>query len=93
MSHTDEEFEKVQDERDLYRGVILDSTEAIGWGIEILTKVVAASNAGTLGSFSPADQYQAKQTLMYLKNRKSENDQFRKAGDPAPRTFAQYEHP
>jgi len=93
MSHTDEEFEDLQNLNQLYRTTILDSTEAIGWGIEILTKVVAASNAGTPGSLSPADQYQAKQTLMYLKDRKSKNDELRKAGDPVPRTFEQYEHP
>jgi len=93
MSHTDEEFEDLQNLNELYRSAILDSTEAIGWGIEILTKVVASSDAGTPGSLSPADQYQAKQTLMYLKERKSQNDQFRKAGDPMPRTFEQFEHP
>lgn len=92
MSHTDEEFEDLQNLNELYRSAILDSTESIGWGIEILNKVVAASDAGTPGSLSPADQYQAKQTLMYLKERKSQNDQFRKAGDPVPRTFEQYEH-
>ncbi|MBE5683711.1 hypothetical protein [Pantoea agglomerans] len=90
MSHTDQEFEDLQDLNTLYRSAILDTTEAVGWGIEILTKVVAASNAGTLGSFSAADQYQAKQTLMYLKERKDNNAMFRKSGDPAPRTFAQY---
>ncbi|KOA72250.1 hypothetical protein [Pantoea sp. CFSAN033090] len=91
MSHTDQEFEDLQDLNTLYRSAILDTTEALGWGIEILTKVVAASNAGTLGSFSATDQYQAKQTLMYLKSRKDDNVQFRKPGDPAPRSFAQYD--
>jgi len=93
MSHTDQEFEDLQDLNTLYRSAILDTTEAVGWGIEILTKVVAASNAGALGSFSADDQYQAKQTLMYLKERKDNNAMFRKPGDPAPRTFQQYEHP
>lgn len=55
--------------------------------------VAAASYAGTLGSLSPDDQYQAKQTLMYLKERKENNAMFRKPGDPVPRTFQQYEHP
>jgi len=93
MSYTDEQYEDLENQNTLYRSAILDSTEAIGWGIEILTKVVAASNAGTLGSLSAADQYQAKQTLMYLKGRKDDNAQFRKSGDPVPRTFEQYEHP
>lgn len=91
MSYTDEEYEAVQDERDVYRSAILASNEAIGWGIEILTKVVAASEAGTPGSLSPDAQYQAKQTLMYLKERKADNNQFRKAGDPQPRTFEQFD--
>ncbi|MGC1056774.1 hypothetical protein WKH49_08430 [Pantoea agglomerans] len=93
MSHTDDEYEDLQNLSEMYHSTILDSTEAIGWGIEILTKVAAASYAGTLGSFSPADQNQAKQTLMYLKERKSQNDQLRKSGDPEPRTFEQFEHP
>ena len=93
MEHTDQEFEDLQDLNTLYRSAILDTTEAVGWGIEILTKVVVAINAGTAGSLSPADQYQAKQTLMYLKGRKDDNAMFRKPGDPVPRTFQQYEHP
>ncbi|WLS77253.1 hypothetical protein Q3V30_12205 [Erwinia pyri] len=93
MSYTDQDFEDLQDLNTLYRGAILDTTEVIGWGIEILTKVVAASDAGTPGSLSPYDQYQAKQTLMYLKGRKNENDQYRKSTDAPPRTFEQYEHP
>ncbi|MGC0990125.1 hypothetical protein WKH43_13730 [Pantoea agglomerans] len=93
MEHTDQEFEDLQDLNSLYRTAILDTTEALGWGIEILTKVAAASYAGTLGSLSPDDQYQAKQTLMYLKERKENNTVYRKPGDPTPRTFQQYEHP
>lgn len=93
MDHTDQKFEDLQDLNTLYRSVILDTTEVIGLGIEILTKVVAASEAGTPGSLTPADQYQAKQTLMYLKERKNDNAMFRKPGDPVPRNFQQYEHP
>lgn len=92
MDHTDQEFEDLQDLNSLYRGAILDTTEMIGLAIEILTKVVAASEAGTPGSLSPDAQYQAKQTLMYLKERKNDNAMFRKPGDPEPRTFQQYEH-
>ncbi|MEN4603028.1 hypothetical protein ABEG90_10505 [Pantoea agglomerans] len=61
--------------------------------VEILTKVVAAINAGTAGSLSNDAQYQAKQALMYLKGRKDDNAMFRKPGDPVPRTLQQYEHP
>lgn len=93
MSHTDEEFEELQNLNDLYRSAILDSNEAIGWGIEILTKVKSAIDAGQSGALSPDTQYQVKQTLIYLKSRKNDNDQFRKSGDPIPRTFEQYEHP
>ncbi|MEN4974038.1 hypothetical protein ABEH62_09175 [Pantoea eucalypti] len=93
MEHTDQEFEDLQDLNTLYRSAILDTTEVVGLGIEILTKIAAASYAGTLGSLSPDDQYQAKQTLMYLKERKENNAMFRKPGDPVPRTFQQYEHP
>lgn len=93
MEHTDQEFEDLQDLNTLYRSAILDTTEAVGWGIEILTKVVEAINAGTAGSLSPDDQYQAKQTLLYLKGRKDDNAMFRKPGDPVPRTFQQYEYP
>ncbi|OON37079.1 hypothetical protein BTJ39_20355 [Izhakiella australiensis] len=93
MSHTDQEFEDLQDQNTLYRSAILDTTEMIGLGIEILTKVVVASNAGTPGSLSPHDQYQAKQTLMYLKKCRDDNAMFRQPGDPEPRTFEQYEHP
>jgi len=52
MDHTDQEFEDLQDLNSLYRGAILDTTEAVGLAIEILTKVVAASEAGTPGSLS-----------------------------------------
>jgi len=30
---------------------------------------------------------------MYLKQRKADNERFRKAGDAQPRTFEQYDHP
>lgn len=93
MSYTDDRYEDLENQNTLYRSAILDSTEAIGWGIEILTIVKAAIDTGTSGSLSPDDQYQVKQTLMYLKERQSSNDQFRKEGDPAPRTFEQYEQP
>lgn len=93
MDYTDQELEELQNQNALYRGAILDTTEVVGLAIEILTKVVAASEAGTPGSLSPADQYQAKQTLMYLKIRRDDNAMFRKPSDPTPRTFEQYEHP
>lgn len=92
MSHTDQEFEDLQDLNSLYRSAILDTTEAVGLAIEILSKVVAASEAGTPGSLTPDAQYQAKQTLMYLKIRRDDNAMFRQPGDPEPRTFQQYEH-
>lgn len=57
MSHTDQEFEDLQDLNSLYRSAILDTTEVVGLGIEILTKVVAAIDAGTPGSLSPDAQY------------------------------------
>lgn len=93
MEYTDQEIEELQNLNALYRSAILDTTEVVGLGIEILTKVVAASEAGTPGSLTPADQYQAKRTLMYLKERKNDNAMFRKPGDPVPRTFQQYENP
>lgn len=93
MCDSDQEFEDLQNLNILYRGAILDTTESVGLAIEILTKVVAASEAGTPGSLSPHDQYQAKQTLMYLKERRDQNAMYRKPGDPVPRTFEQYEHP
>lgn len=93
MDYTDQELEELQNQNALYRGAILDTTEVVGLAIEILTKVVAAIEDGNPGSLTPADQYQAKRTLMYLKERKNDNAMFRKPGDPVPRTFQQYEHP
>lgn len=93
MPHTDDEFENLQDYNTLLRSAILDSNEMLGLGIEVLTLVKTAIDNGTAGNMPIQTQYQVRQTLMYMKDRKEQNDQFRKAGDPPPRTFEQYEHP
>lgn len=93
MPHTDDEFENLQDYNTLLRSVILDSNEMLGLGIEVLTLVKTAIDNGTADNMPIQTQYQVRQTLMYMKDRKEQNDQFRKAGDPPPRTFEQYEHP
>ncbi|WP_313571439.1 hypothetical protein [Pantoea piersonii] len=93
MSHTDDEFENLQDYNTVLRSAILDSNEMLGLGIEVLTLVQAAIDNGTANNMPIQTQYQVRQTLMYMKIRKHENDQYRNAGDPPPRTFEQYEHP
>ncbi|WP_289368121.1 hypothetical protein [Pantoea stewartii] len=93
MSYTDDETEKLQDYNTLLRGVVLDSNEMLGLGIEVLTLVRTAIDNGTASNMAIQTQYQVRQTLMYMQGRKEQNDQFRKPGDPPPRTFRQFDNP
>jgi len=93
MSDTDDEIEKLQNYSTVLRSAVLDGNEMLGLGIEVLTLVKNDIDNGAAKNMEIQTQYQVRQTLMYMKEHKKQNEQFREDGDPPPRNFQQIEHP
>ena len=88
-----DKLETQENASEMYRNEILTDNEYLGFGIEIMTKIQGLLDNGVINTMPVDVQRQLQETLMYTKDRQKANNQHRQAGDPQPRTFAQFRNP
>lgn len=86
-------LETQQDLSEVYRNEILSNSEFLGFAVEIINKIQALLDSGVINTMPVEEQRQLQETLMYIKERQKNDDDYRKAGDPKPRSFEEYRNP
>lgn len=86
-------LETQQDLSEVYRNEILSNSEFLGFAVEIFNKIQTLLDSGVIKTMPVEEQRQLQETLMYIKERQKSNDEYRKAGDPKPRSYAEYRNP
>lgn len=78
---------------ELYRNEILNSSEFLGFAIEILTKIQGLLTSKVIITMPVDDQQQLEETLLYISDCHRDDEARRKDTDPRPRTFAEFRNP
>ncbi|WP_143806275.1 hypothetical protein [Pantoea latae] len=86
-------LETQQDVSEVYRNEILSNSEFLGFAVEIINKIQALLDSGVINTMPVEEQRQLQETLMYITERQKNDDDYRKAGDPKPRSFEEYRNP
>jgi len=86
-------LETQQDLSEVYRNEILSNSEFLGFAVEIMTKIQSLLNSSVINTMPVDEQRQLNETLGYIKGRQKDDDSYRRAGDPKPRSYEEFRNP